>query len=109
MTILITKRTISIVALIGSITLVSACGANVTAQPTATPAQSANASGDDPSSPCYNVQDPTNVQVPANGNKQQFAAPKQVIDNSHTYCAILTTEHGRFVMQLLPQYAPQNV
>jgi peptidylprolyl isomerase len=57
---------------------------------------------------CVDVKDPS-VQVPANSNQQKFSAPEQVIDNAHTYCAILTTEHGRFIIQLFPQYAPQNV
>jgi peptidylprolyl isomerase len=57
---------------------------------------------------CADVKDPS-VQVPANSNQQKFSAPEQVIDNSHTYCAILTTEHGRFIIQLFPKDAPQNV
>jgi peptidylprolyl isomerase len=57
---------------------------------------------------CADVTDP-NITMPANGNQQQFSAPEQVIDNSHTYCAIVTTEHGRFIIQLFPQNAPKNV
>jgi peptidylprolyl isomerase len=57
---------------------------------------------------CADVTDPS-IQMPANSNQQQFSAPNQVVDNTHTYCAILTTEHGRFIIQLYPQYAPQNV
>ncbi len=57
---------------------------------------------------CADVKDP-NIAVPANSNQQQFSAPQQVTDSSHTYCAILTTEHGRFIIQLYPKYAPQNV
>jgi peptidylprolyl isomerase len=47
--------------------------------------------------------------MPANGNQQKFSAPDQITDSTHTYCAILTTEHGRFIIQLYPQYAPKNV
>ncbi|MCC6893095.1 MAG: peptidylprolyl isomerase [Anaerolineae bacterium] len=47
--------------------------------------------------------------MPENSNQQQFSAPEQVIENSHTYCAIVTTEHGRFIIQLNPVNAPQNV
>jgi peptidylprolyl isomerase len=57
---------------------------------------------------CAVVTDP-NINMPANSNQQQFSAPDQVIDNSHTYCAIFTTEHGRFIIELYAQNAPKNV
>ncbi len=57
---------------------------------------------------CTDVKDPS-IQMAANSNQQRFSAPEQVIDNSHTYCGILTTEHGRIIIQLYPQYAPKNV
>lgn len=57
---------------------------------------------------CTDVTDP-NIAMPANSNQQKFSAPEQVIDNSHTYCAIFVTEHGRFIVQLYPQNAPKNV
>jgi len=57
---------------------------------------------------CSDVTDP-NITMPANGNQLTYSKPEQVIDNSHTYCAIVITEHGRFIIQLFPQNAPQNV
>src|SRR5689334_21455566 len=47
-------------------------------------------------SPCIGVSDPTDVQVPPNGNQQRWDHPDQVTDYTHRYCAIFTTEHGRF-------------
>lgn len=61
-----------------------------------------------PVASCTAVTDP-NITMAANSNQQQFSAPEQVIDDSHTYCAIVTTEHGRFIIQLYPQNAPKNV
>jgi peptidylprolyl isomerase len=60
-------------------------------------------------SACQNVADPTDAQVPANGIQQQFDHPEIVTDFTHLYCAIFVTEHGRFVIELYPKYAPQNV
>jgi len=54
------------------------------------------------------VTDP-HINMPRGGNQQKFSAPEQIIDNAHTYCAIVTTEHGRFIIQLYPQNAPKNV
>jgi peptidylprolyl isomerase len=59
--------------------------------------------------PCVGVKEPENVSVPADGKGKQFSAPEQVIDPTHTYCAILTTAKGRIVIQLYPQVAPQHV
>ncbi len=61
-----------------------------------------------PVATCNDVTDP-NITMVANSNQQQFSAPEQVIDNSHTYCAIFVVEHGRFIVQLYPQNAPKNV
>ncbi len=57
---------------------------------------------------CTDVTDP-NISMPANSNQQQFAAPEQVTDTTHIYCAIVITEHGRFIIQLEPKNAPANV
>lgn len=71
-----------------------------------------NASGFQPVSigqgPCLGVKDPQNVTVPSNAPKQ-FSQPEQVIDATHTYCAILTTPKGRMVLQLYSQIAPKHV
>jgi peptidylprolyl isomerase len=99
---LITKRFLPLLVLIGGTLLTAACGANTPASGAGGIAQQSGITS------CANVADPT-IQMPANSNQQQFSAPDQVIDNAHTYCAILTTEHGRFIIQLYPQYAPKNV
>jgi peptidylprolyl isomerase len=57
---------------------------------------------------CVGVKDPTNVSIPAGGAKT-WAAPEQVLQTGHTYCAILTTEKGRIVIQLYPEVAPKHV
>lgn len=57
---------------------------------------------------CKDVTDPK-IDMPANSSQQKFSAPEQVIENSHSYCAIFVVEHGRFVIQLYPQNAPKNV
>jgi peptidylprolyl isomerase len=59
------------------------------------------------SSPCIGVQDPIAV-LPENAPKQ-FSEPLQVIDPTHTYCAILTTNKGRIVVELYAKIAPQHV
>jgi len=59
-------------------------------------------------SACVGVADPKDVKIPENAPKQ-FKQPDQVIDTSHRYCAILTTEKGRIVMQLYPKVAPKHV
>lgn len=107
---MITKRFFTIVALIGAIILASACSGNTNA-PAASASGASGAGGIAQQSgvtSCSNVTDPA-IAMPANSNQQKFSAPDQVIDNSHTYCAILTTDHGRFIIQLYPQYAPKNV
>jgi peptidylprolyl isomerase len=57
--------------------------------------------------PCVGVADPD--ESPAATGNRQWSAPEQVIDPTHTYCAILTSESGRIVVQLYPEIAPQHV
>jgi peptidylprolyl isomerase len=72
-------------------------GGNLVADSTWTePAQSA----------CANV--PAPETKPARTTKQ-WTAPDTVIDTTHTYCAILTTNKGRIVAELYPPVAPKNV
>lgn len=74
-------------------------------------ASSANGLGgiaQQPVATCADVTDP-NITMPENSNQQQFSAPEQVVENSHIYCAIVTTEQGKFIIQLNPINAPQNV
>jgi len=59
-------------------------------------------------SPCIGVQPTPGETITPNGGGQ-WAAPDQVIDASHTYCAILTTNHGRIVFALFAKTAPKNV
>ena len=63
---------------------------------------------DDPQSPCYNANQALAVQPLANAPKQ-FAAPAQVIDPSHTYCAFMTTDHGVIVVEMYARLAPKHV
>jgi peptidylprolyl isomerase len=58
--------------------------------------------------PCVGVKDPTNAGLPAGGAKT-WTAPDQVLQTDHVYCAILTTEKGRMVIQLYPEVAPKHV
>lgn len=58
---------------------------------------------------CVGVQDPAGVTVPPDGGQKTWAKPDLVIDPSHKYCAIFTTEKGRIVAELYPQIAPQTV
>lgn len=60
-------------------------------------------------SACIGVKDPTDVKVPENGSQQQWKEPAEVIEKDKTYCAILTTDKGRIVMELYPDSAPKNV
>ncbi|MCC7206013.1 MAG: peptidylprolyl isomerase [Anaerolineae bacterium] len=57
--------------------------------------------------PCVGVADPTDA--PTAAGQRQWNAPEQVIDPTHVYCAILTSESGRIVAQLYPEIAPQHV
>jgi cyclophilin family peptidyl-prolyl cis-trans isomerase len=63
----------------------------------------------EPASACVGVKDPVDVKVPTDGAQKQWRAPEQVIDPTHTYCAILTTDKGRIVIELFPKFAPKNV
>jgi peptidylprolyl isomerase len=56
--------------------------------------------------PCIGVQDPP--ATAASGTKS-WQKPDQVIDPTHTYCAIIKTDKGRMVAQLYAKEAPQNV
>ncbi|HVO44459.1 MAG TPA: peptidylprolyl isomerase [Aggregatilineales bacterium] len=106
------QRILPVLLLIPLVALAACSNAPAATAPAAqvaVPSTPARASGPLDTSACANVPDPTNVQVPANGNQQRFTAPEQVVDTSHTYCAIFTTEHGRFIVELYPKYAPQNV
>jgi cyclophilin family peptidyl-prolyl cis-trans isomerase len=102
---LITKRLLPLLVLMGITILTAACGANASGALASGAGGIAQQSG---VASCADVTDPT-IQMPANSNQQRFSAPDQVIDNTHTYCAILTTEHGRFIILLYPQYTPKNV
>ncbi len=110
------QRFLKIVALGGLICLAVACAPNAATQPTAVPttapvsttAPVANSGNPmDAASPCVGVKDPTTAPAPS--ATKQWTAPQQVVDNTHIYCAIFTTTHGRIVAQLYPTYAPQNV
>ena len=57
-------------------------------------------------SPCVGVEDPAPI-VPS--TTKFWGKPDQVIDPTHTYCAIITTDKGRMIAQLYPAEAPQNV
>ena len=107
------NRFVSILAVAGVIFAAAACAPAATTSSTTNAPAAASSGGaggiaQQAVANCSAVTDP-NITMPANGNQQKFTAPEKVIDNSHTYCAIVTTEHGRFIIQLVPQNAPQNV
>lgn len=57
---------------------------------------------------CLGVADPDFTPPP--NRPSSYAAPEdQKLDTNKTYCAILTTEKGRVVIQLYPEVAPQHV
>jgi peptidylprolyl isomerase len=57
---------------------------------------------------CVGVSDPD--YTPPASRPSSYAAPEdQKLDTTKTYCAILTTEKGRIVIQLYPEIAPQHV
>jgi peptidylprolyl isomerase len=58
---------------------------------------------------CVGIADPTDTTTPADGRGKQYEKPEQVLDTTKIYCAILTTEKGRIVIQLYPEIAPQHV
>lgn len=58
--------------------------------------------------PCVGVADPENVTLPE--RRTTFSAPEnQNIDTNKVYCAIMTTEKGRIVIQLYPEITPLHV
>jgi peptidylprolyl isomerase len=57
--------------------------------------------------PCVGVGEPE--FTPPSPKREQFTAPEGEIDPAKVYCAILTTEKGRIVIQLYPKLAPQHV
>ncbi len=86
---------------------------NATPTPVLTPTPAPTLAGFSPSAlgqgACVGVADPEDDSTPTDAMGKQFSAPEQVIDIKNTYCAILTTEKGRIVIQLYPQVAPQHV
>lgn len=108
------RRFVPILVIAGAMIAAAACSpaANTTSSTNA-PAAASSGGGtggiaQQSVATCKDVTDP-NITMPANSNQQQFSAPEQVTDNSHTYCAIFIVEHGRFIIQLYPQNAPKNV
>ncbi len=95
--------------------VLGACGTPASTNPT--PTQSANQSAvftqpvaagwiEPTQSACLGVKAPeTNPQATA----KQWNAPENVTDPTHTYCAILTTNKGKVIMELYAQAAPKNV
>jgi len=61
----------------------------------------------DAESPCYVLEAPT-VEPIANPPRS-FAAPEQVIDPTHTYCAFIATERGVITAELYTKDAPKHV
>jgi peptidylprolyl isomerase len=61
---------------------------------------------DDETSPCVGVEDPAPIIT---SDKTFWAKPEQVIDPTHTYCAIIKTDKGRMIAELYAADAPQNV
>jgi peptidylprolyl isomerase len=105
------NRFIPILALTGVMMAAAACSpAASTPAPAAAAASGGGTGGiaQQAVATCNDVTDP-NITMPANSNQQKFTAPEQVIDKSHTYCAIFMVDHGRFIVQLVPQNAPANV
>src|SRR5215510_4863097 len=94
-----------------TVILVAACSPNITIL-TPTPASAGsttNASASNAAGPsCVDVKDPTD-NSPAGGSTKQWPAPENVVDATHTYCAIFTTPNGRIVAELYPKIAPKNV
>ena len=54
------------------------------------------------------MQPDANEQITPNGGGH-WSKPDRLIDETHTYCAILTTDHGRIVIELFDKTAPTNV
>jgi hypothetical protein len=73
---------------------------------TATPSGPAAVSTVDvANSPCRGVRNPAGLNLAPGGSKK-WSAPEQVIDTSHTYCAVLTTQKGTIVAELYPKGGP---
>src|SRR5262249_20498595 len=101
-----------------------ACGGAAPSNPTAAPAGGNNpaptaiASGDmatavaranaSQGSPCVGAQPAAGDNIQPNGGGK-WSAPDQVVDVTHTYCAIFTTANGTIIVELFPQIAPHNV
>jgi peptidylprolyl isomerase len=85
---------------------------NLAAITSATPASTENVvtpEGNSTSeSPCIGVQPVAGEKIPLSGQKK-WSKPANVIDVSHVYCAIFTTNNGRMVAELFPKIAPKNV
>jgi peptidylprolyl isomerase len=84
-----------------------ATGAASTVPATGAASGNVSAAADSGQSPCLGVADPT-TNPPAGGSAKQWTAPANVVDVTHTYCAIIKTEKGRIVAELFPQAAPKN-
>jgi peptidylprolyl isomerase len=69
-------------------------------------AQSVNGSS---TSRCIGVQPDPNEKVPTDGKTKTWSKPDIVTFGDRIYCAILTTNQGRIVIELFPKVAPQNV
>lgn len=106
-------------ALALAVILVAACSPNITIlTPTAPAGSTTNATAAATNAAvaangagqlsCVGVKDPTD-NPPAGGSTKQWPAPDNVIDPTHTYCAIFTTPNGRIVAELYPKIAPKNV
>jgi peptidylprolyl isomerase len=104
------QRFLSILTLVGIMAVAACSPAANTGAPAASSSSGGGTGGIAQQSvaTCKDVTDPK-IDMSTNSSQQKFSAPEQVIENSHTYCAIFVVEHGRFVIQLYPQNAPKNV
>lgn len=60
--------------------------------------------------PCVGVTSPEDAKTSLPGKDKTWSSPPEMtINRDNTYCAILTTEKGRMVLQLYPKIAPQHV
>jgi len=59
-------------------------------------------------SQCVGAQPMAGENIQPNGGGK-WSAPDNVIDVTHVYCAIFTTNNGRIVVELFPKIAPKNV
>src|SRR5689334_3291889 len=99
----------------------AACGGNTAPAPTAAPNAVDSSGGatattnpdvaranSTSQSPCIGVQPVAGENIQPNGGGK-WSAPDNVIDVTHVYCAIFTTNNGRIVAELFPKLAPKNV